>query len=64
MIEPVEDAEKVKTTSEIEDSESNEEEELACKKCAFVGKTSAGLKTHETTKHRNHKGGKSLFTIV
>ena len=50
--------------NEIEDTEIVEEKELGCDKCAFVGKTSAGLKTHQTTVHRKHRGGKSLFTII
>ena len=56
--------EKVVEKAAIEDTESDENKELACDKCAFVGKTLAGLKTHQTTKHKNHSGRKSLFTII
>ena len=50
--------------SEIEETDIVEEKELGCDKFAFVGKASAGLKTHQTTKHRKHTSGKSLFAIV
>ena len=60
----IETTEKEKESNEIEDIENVTEKELACDKCAFRGRTSAGLKTHQTTKHRNHRGGKSMFTII
>ena len=56
--------EKVVEKAAIEDMESDESKELTCNKCAFVGKTLAGLKTHQTTKHKNYSGRKSLFTII
>ena len=60
----VEATEKVVEKTAIEDMESDESKELTCDKCAFVGKTLAGLKTHQTTKHKNYSGRKSLFTII
>ena len=56
--------EKVGEKNVIEEIESDVNEELACDKCAFVGKLLAGLKNHQSTKHKKHRGGKFLFTII
>ena len=49
-----------------EDTENSEEEQLSCDKCAFVGKTLAGLKTHKTKLHKNTPANakKSMFTMI
>ena len=49
-----------------EDTKNSEEEQLSCDKCAFVGKTLAGLKTHKTKLHKNTPANakKSMFTMI
>ena len=45
------DTERAKTDENIEKT-SVVENEFICDKCGFIGKTEAGLKTHNTTKHK------------
>ena len=39
-------------SNEIKETTSVGENEYICDKCGFIGKTEAGLKTHNTTKHK------------